>query len=420
MTDTVLRMFRPRKGAGRYPRPWPQLPWKARNDALAVLVVYAISRIWCFFIFLGAARFQSARSTWGIADRPDYFSFVSRMWDANWYRLISEEGYPATLPTDENGNVVQNEWAFFPLFPYLVRAIVAVARPLGWSWNEVAPCLSTLFGAIAMVFIYRVVARAVGPHRRWIAFGTVALTCFFPSAAVLQTGYTESLALMLIAICLDLLTSQRYLWCMLPVLALGATRTVALPFAIVVLVHLLHRWYRRREHADSLPRADVIKIVALSVVSVVAGFAWQIWVGVVAGDISAYANVQLAWRGFGSLAPFIAWPQWAQYLMGWWGYIVLALVIVVAVFAIGGRHSWVVGLELRAWAAAYLAFLLAIAEPQSSLMRFLLLAFPLGAMTVAISRSKAYLAAVTMAFAVFQIVWVVWLWQLSGTVGWPP
>ena len=46
--------------------------------------------------------------------------------------------------------------------------------------------------------------------------------------------------------------------------------------------------------------------------------------------------------------------------------------------------AWRLGNELHAWAAAYVVYIAAVVEPGSSLARFLLLAFPLGAVTAGV------------------------------------
>ena len=41
------------------------------------------------------------------------------IWDANWYRLIVERGYEASATGTAS-------WAFFPLYPLTVRALVSI------------------------------------------------------------------------------------------------------------------------------------------------------------------------------------------------------------------------------------------------------------------------------------------------------
>src|SRR5680860_703887 len=133
----------PRPAALR-PAAWPW--W------LQVLGVYALTRAWSTGVLLLAAAGQP-QSSWGPA-QPDYGTFVGLFWDGSWYKSIAEDGYPATLPVDANGMVQQNAWAFFPLFPLLVRVLMTAT---GGSWEVVAPAASLLLGVGAALVLDRLV-----------------------------------------------------------------------------------------------------------------------------------------------------------------------------------------------------------------------------------------------------------------------
>jgi len=394
-----------------HPASWP---WWAQ-----ALGVYALTRVWSTVALL-IARAGQPDSYWGPGP-PSYADFVGLFWDASWYRDIATGGYPATLPVDANGVVQQNAWAFYPLFPLLIRALMAVT---GLPWQVLAPTAALLLGAGAAVVIDRLVftqVRARGVERaRYLSLGTVLLVGLFPSAPVLQVAYTESLSLLLVALVLWLVVRRSYGLAALAVLALGFTRAVALPMAVVIGVHLLARTSAHRRGAEEFPRGDVIRVIGLGAIAVVAGFAWPVICGVVTGVPDAYLRTQGAWRGSFSGASFVPWLEMARYLLGSSGVVVLVL-LVSGTFALGlSRPARAAGPEVQAWGLAYPAWLLAVAFPQTSTFRFLLLAFPLGMATVGILRSRWALAAVAVAFAIGQVVWVIWLWQLTTATAWPP
>ncbi len=394
-----------------------------------VLAVFGATRAVTTAAFLLAAAGQPD-SYWG-PGQPDYATFVGTFWDGSWYREIAEHGYPMGLPVDSSGAALQNAWAFYPLFPLLVRPLLG----LGASWNLAAPTLAILLAAAAVLVIDRLVQGGVDrrsaetapelptgvlvPPRR-LALGTVLLVGLFPAAPVLQAAYTESLTLLLIALALLLLMRRRYAAAAIPVLALGLSRAVALPMALVVAVHLVVRLRARRQGMDALPRRDAAQVVGLGLLAVVAGLAWPAYVGLVTGVPDAYVRTQAAWRGTFSSAPFVPWLEMSDYLLGSAGVLVL-LAVVVAVLGLGlSPFARAGGPELQAWGVAYPVWLLGVAFPQTSVIRFLLLAFPLGLATVGLVRTRWGLAAVAAAFAIGQVVWVVWLWQLTETTAWPP
>lgn len=373
----------------------------------------------------GATRVVSTVLLVVLATRwPDRYSVVvGTFWDATWYRRIAESGYPSTLPLDEAGEFTENSWAFYPLFPYLVRALLAVT---GGTWNIVAPTTALVLGTAAMLVVDRLVqgevdARArrsapegVAPSRR-LALGTVLLLGVHPASPVFQVAYTESLALLLIATSLVLLRRRAYGAVAACVVALGFSRAVALPMAAVIGVHLLVRQRAARAGSEDLPRGDVVRILALGGVAVLAGVAWPILAGLVTGVPDAYLQTQAAWRGSFSSAPFVPWVQMAGYLAGPWGPAVL-VAFVVAVASLGlSPHARAAGVEVQAWGLAYPAWLLVVAFPQTSTYRFSLLAFPLVLALVGLVRTWWGLAALAAASVVGQ-AW----WLLVLTTYWPP
>ncbi|WP_175008019.1 hypothetical protein [Cellulosimicrobium sp. TH-20] len=378
-----------------------------------VLALYALARAVSAVVLLVAARSQE-QNLWTDA-APSYLAYVGRMWDASWYEQIYRSGYPDTLPVGPDGAVQQNVWAFFPLFPALVRALDAVT---GLGWEVLAPTLALVCGAGAVLVVHRLVATAGAAaveRRPGLPLATVLLVSVFPSSPVLQVAYTESLALLLVAGALLLLARRRYAWTTLVVVLLGFCRAVALPMAAVVLWHGFVRWRR-----GDLRGADAARLGGLLVVALGSGLVWPWLCDVVTGVHQAYFRTQEAWRGGAEVVPFVPWVDVSRWLAGDAGPWLLALVLVASAALVLNPVAARLGPEMHAWSGAYLAYLVATVHPGTSLVRFLLLAFPLGAVTVGWTRSRTWLAAVTVACVVGQVWWVWSLWRLVPPSGWPP
>jgi hypothetical protein len=395
-----------------------------------VLAVYGVTRAWSAVAFLLAAAGQPA-SYWA-PPQPGYGTFVGLFWDGSWYRAVAEDGYPAGLPRDPDGTVHQNAWAFFPLFPLLVRALMAVT---GGSWAVLAPTCALVLGAAGALVLDRLVqegterraqrsatvaAAAEGGADRRLALGTVLLVGLLPAAPVLQAAYAESLALLLVVSTIWLLMRRAYLAAVPVVVALGFTRAVALPMAVVVVVHLLTRWRDHRAGRDRLDRAAVLRLAALAVAAATAGVAWPVLVGRLSGVPDAYVRTQAAWRGTFSSAPVVPWVQMADFLLGAWGLPVLVLLLVAAFGLALSRHARAAGVEVQAWGVAYLGYLVLVAFPQSSVIRFLLLAISLPLATAGLARTRGRLAVLAALLAAAQLGWVIWVWQVTAATSWPP
>ena len=83
--------------------------------ALAALLVYGATRLVSTAFIAQAVPRQVPFEQWTGSEVT--FLDMSVLWDGSWYRHIVENGYPDQLPIDAVGNVAQNAWAFYPLFP---------------------------------------------------------------------------------------------------------------------------------------------------------------------------------------------------------------------------------------------------------------------------------------------------------------
>lgn len=390
-----------------------------------VVAVYGAARAVSAAIFIVVAATQEA-NPWTPA-APSYAQYTGGMWDASWYRGISENGYPEGLPRAPDGAVQQNAWAFFPLFPALVRWVTAT----GLSWDVAAPTLALLLGAAAMLVVHQVVATAVSvaegraadpathrdAHAAWLRplpLATVAVLATFASAPVLQVAYTESLALLLLAAALWCLQRRQYLTAIPVVLALGLTRAVALPLAVAVVAHAVARWRGR----------DRWRIPALLAATLLGGLLWPAIVAARTGELTAYADTQGAWRGRGEVVPLVPWLDVARWLWGDLGLVALAGIVALAVWAVASPIMGALGPELRWWTAGYLGYLLVAVEPGTSLLRFVLLAFPVAAVLAgwALRRRswRVWLGALLVLGVVGQVGWIGLVWRLVPPAGWPP
>jgi hypothetical protein len=378
-------------------------------DVVLVLVVYAITRLWGAMVIDRAAGFQLP-SIW-TGDDPGYVD-MAQLWDAQWYKKIAEQGYPATLPVNTAGVVQQNPWAFFPGFPMTTRLVMTVTA---LPFSAAAVLLNVVLGACTVLVLLRLLTRVAG---RRVAVGGVVLLCTFPASPVLQIGYSESLALLLLALTLWWLVERRYLLCGAAIVALSLSRPVVAPVAVVVLVHLVVRWRARRR--DPFPVRQQVEVVGVGLLAAASTLLWPAVVGVVTGVPDAFRLTQGAWRTSGRVQPFeqavgIARLLWGD--GGPWYLLVGALVLACLLLSPWGRR---LGPELRAWSVAYPGYLLAATEPWTSTFRFLLLAFPLGALAVIAVRWRWAVLVLAVAGLLLQVAWVDQLLVFSPPADYPP
>jgi hypothetical protein len=383
---------------------------------LQVAALYVTARLVSACIFISAARHQGANPWFPPA--PDYWNFIN-IWDARWYARIITGGYPSSLPTDAAGNVQENEWAFYPLFPALGRALAGLTGASPAAALTVVAMLSGLGAALAVYCLFRHKA----PHSTAL-WGT-AFFATFPVSAVLQVPYAEPLTIFLLAITLLLVVRQHYLWAMPAVVLLCLSRPVGVPFAamlgLLLIARVVERFRTGQPKSHSL--RELVSLAGLTALCSAGALFWPAAAWAATGDIAAYTKTETVWRGH-DLVPFKPWFDTGVDLFG----PVLGLLAPLVFAALFGlllfaRPVVRLGAELRLWCACYMGYLLLFLHPQTSTFRMLLPLFPLALGAALLSRSKAYRGTVLIMFVLLQIVWIVWLWawaQLPGGGDYPP
>lgn len=376
------------------------------------MLVYVAARAVTTAFVLGLASVQTANPWTGAS--PDLFEY-SNLWDARWYQVILAAGYPADLPLTDDGHVAENAWAFLPVYPALVGAVML----LGVSWNVASVLVATLAGLGAALVFHRLMSRFLEPDRALFA---VVLFCVAPVAPIMQFGYAESLGFLWLALALLLLVDRRYAW-LFPVIAVWSfTRPGALAFALALGLHWLWRWFRRDREA--FPVRERVLAASVAVFAGLAGLAWPAIVWAATGELHGYTETELAWRsayiGYEELVPFTAWFQSG----GWWlgqplGTIVVIALIVAFGLVIASPAVRRLGIDIRLWSISYTLYLLAVFFPQSSTFRILAPLFPLlGA--VALPRAKWYRWAVVALSLALQLGWLLLCWGIDGRDWTPP
>lgn len=389
--------------------------WAHTPLPLRIAVIYVAARVITTVFLIVAASLSTELSRFG-AD-AGLVDFVLG-WDAQWYWLVAEAGYPAGLPLTESGDVAENAWAFMPVFAYAAKALGFL---LG-SWGAGAFLLSFVAGYLACLALHRLLRDRIGASA---ATWAVIFFATGPLAAMFQVGYAETLFLLLLFLALDAMSRRRYVWLYLLIPVMAFTRPGILAFALYIGLHGIVRWFRRRE--DPLAGREIAHIVALGALATATGFGWQLIAGVVTGDPGAYLATELAWRrhwvvgGVDGFVPFEGWVQASQFWFGEWrlpseaGPVALVLLVAAAAAALLLLPQVrALGADLRLWSASYLLYLLAVFFPQSSTFRLLLPLSPLWG-AVAVPRSRAWRLSVVVLCLVGQWLWIYPMYALGNT-----
>ena len=376
------------------------------------LAIFALTRLYGFVVIALAARHQVALPS---PDHPLTYQFTAHPaspgylglitnWDGQWYERIATIGYHLPSPGDSDANAALWAFAFPPVFPAVVGAMMALT---GLSFAVSATVVNLVAGGAAMVLMYALVERTAG---RFAAGAAVIFTCSFIAAPLFQAAYSESISLLLVCAILLLVARRRYGWAVPVVLLLSLTRLVTPPLAIVVLVHAVLRYRGRAQ--DPIRRGEAAGMTVLAVVSAASVLLWTKITSVITNGADGIG----ARRGSVSNAVAVGRFGWftnAFEHIGWIGVAGLALLVVLLVVVSVSRFTRTWGTEVRTWFAIYPIFLLFAAGVHTGMFRYLLLAFPLGMLLVGspepgkIPHKRAALVVIVSVISLaLQIFWV--------------
>ncbi len=387
---------------------------------LQVVVLYAITRLFTGILLAVVAPTQLPAGMTG-GQQVGYIGFT-RLWDGEWYERVAVEGYPRHLPRDSNGMVMQNQWAFYPLFPMLSRVLMELTR---LPFAVVGSTVALLLGFGAAVLLAQLMRETIG---RAGALLVLTLYAVFPSSPALQVAYTESLAMLLL--CGYLLALRRERWLVATALALlvGVSRPIALPLALVTVVALVVRWRRRR--ISPIGRRELVSALLALVGCGVAGLLWPTIAFLGTGELGAYVETMGAWSAGGRVRFFQPWidtPRW--YLGGDRGLWALGAVLVAMLAGMLGPWARRLGPVLRAWPLAYAAYVIAVQGPGTSTPRYLLPLFPYLAVMLGLASQRQWPrwlpTSIRWMWLVVAFVWLQWkwitvLWHFTPPTDWAP
>ncbi|MFM9595364.1 glycosyltransferase family 39 protein [Streptomyces scabiei] len=183
-----------------------------------------------------------ALAGWSAARDKSALTLLSARWDSLWYTRVAElgYGYEVRLP---NGDVHSN-LAFFPLLPWLERAVSAVT-PLSPAHSGLA--VSTLASLAAAWGIFAVADRVYGGRAGVCA---VLLWAVLPVGIVQSMAYTESLFTALAAWSLYAVLTGRWVTAGALAALAGLTRPVGLAVVAALWAAAIGSYVRERRPAS--------------------------------------------------------------------------------------------------------------------------------------------------------------------------
>ncbi|TAH48934.1 MAG: hypothetical protein EYC68_19670 [Chloroflexota bacterium] len=194
--------------------------------------------------------------------------------DSEYYLSIATVGYDDPLPGEmerPRGEPIKLNYAFFPAYPYLMRA---VSIPLSiFGLNQIATAtpagvlVSALGALAAMVALYDLCRKELG-DAGGLRAGFYLL--IFPTGFFLAQLYTEGLFLGFSFVALALMRRKHLIWA--SILAVIAVYTRAIGVALVI--PLAYAWFQQWR-AGEQPRGRVLLNLAFVILPLAAYALWR-------------------------------------------------------------------------------------------------------------------------------------------------
>ena len=161
-------------------------PFVSRLDAQTVCLVLAMKIFLLVFVVIAYAVLMNRAASF-----PHGWLELWNRWDAPHYIDIARDGYV----TEDVHSQYQRFWiVFYPLYPWMIRAVALIARDYVVSAHIVS-----LVGAVAMALLFERLVEL--DFDRTIARSAVVFMFIFPTAYFFHAGYTESLFMALALAC---------------------------------------------------------------------------------------------------------------------------------------------------------------------------------------------------------------------------
>ncbi|MCX5382180.1 glycosyltransferase family 39 protein [Streptomyces sp. NBC_00083] len=337
-------------------------------------------------------------AVWPRANGAGAHELLSARWDSLWYVRVAESGYDFTL-TAPDGRVLSDQ-AFFPLLPWLERAVGAVS-PLGPG--DAGLLVSGVAGPLAAWGMY-LIGHHLHGHRAGLLL--VALWAAVPVGIVQSMAYSEALFVALAAWALYAVARRRWIEAGLLASLAGLTRPVGLAVAAALWAGAAVE-ARRTRHIGTRMLAGVV-LAPLGA----AGFI--LWVGLRRGGPLAYLEVQAEWgNGFDG---GLAYAKFIVAHLGGWPVVLAGLGLIVgtalALWAYGVCVRQRQPLPLLVYTGIVVALALCSSGYFGSKPRLLLPAFPLllpvalALSRVRAARAASVVAALALGSAVYGATWL--------------
>ncbi len=218
--------------------------------------------------------------------------------DAGWYSKIFEEGYPAFTHRDSiglrnEGNSVQSAWAFFPGYPYAIKATATIFQT---GFNTAALILEVLFSTAFFIILFIFLQNQFSPQ---VSFTIVLLMMSFPFHFFYSMFYSEAIFMLLMIGAMLLIEKKNFIAAALCLGLMVMVRSTGLMMLVVIFFYSMNEdgknSFMQIAKALLTDRKQWTKNILLFSVPVIAFAGWCFYQWKITGYWNAFSIAQEGW-----------------------------------------------------------------------------------------------------------------------------
>lgn len=249
---------------------------KYSNVAFYCFCVFVLTRLLHFleyYLIVHNISFSGFQFT------DSFFTNICR-WDCYWYLDIINHGYQLS-PNLMDGSLNEGRanWAFWPLFPFMIKALSWLGNPL-----IIAYCLNQLLFLLSTILLFNYINKSYSIRCAQIG---VLFLCIGSENIYFMSVYTESLFLFLSLLSINLIQQNKSWWAAISCALLSASRVSGFFMAIVLVFNELGKKPIHFQRA--------LKIGITFLISLCGIFAFMLFLKLHVGDSLAFYHIQTKW-----------------------------------------------------------------------------------------------------------------------------
>lgn len=303
------------------------------------------------------------------------------VWDTGWYLSIVDRGYDRTPMSAENIGAKKANYAFFPLYPMLMKGVSYITG----DYFTAGIVVSNIALLVACYYLFKIVKL---DHGEKTSYHAIKYLLLFPTAFIFSGVFSEATFIAFLIAAFYYAKKQKWLYAGIAGFFLAMTRSLG----VIAVLPLFYEYMKSKDFKIKHIKYDFLYLgmIPLGLLT------FMVYVFSITGDYLAFYHIQGAWnRSF--LNPLVTlWNAMTSkdiYLLYLsWPTVVLIGFLTVYYKKIGFSY----------WFLAMYSLFIPLLSGIYSMPRFMLPIFPIYILLAILSKNEKFDQVATISMALIQ------------------